>query len=316
MDLLSDVLSSLRLRGDLYFLTDFSGDWAVALPPEGQAIRVHLVVRGQCWVDVEGTEKGALLHEGDFALVPHGAAQTLSSEPDLDLEPASLPELMGDGNPDDDGILRYEGRGCSEGRRSRIVCGLCRFDERLSHPMFLGLPPLIVLRARATGDSPWLAEAVRVTILEANLTDVGMREILGRLIEILFIQSIRQKLRATDDPNPFLVAVSDNHLRPALRAMHDELDTDWTVQRLARLSGMSRTQFARRFREALHRTPMQYLTDWRLQKARQWLRETDASVEEIGRRSGYRSQPSFTRRFKERFGVTPLAYRRGSDGRR
>lgn len=309
MDILSDVIASLRLRGGLYFLTDFTGGWAVGIPSDAKAVRVHLVVQGHCWVAVGG-ESATLLREGDFVLVPHGAAQTLAS--DTDLTPISLSSLMGPGNPGDDGVLRYAGPG--DGGRSRLVCGLCRFDERLSHPVMLGLPPCIVLGARSIGDSPWLLEAVRVTTMEANLGDVGMREIMSRLIEVLFIQAIRHQLRATAEAthNAFLAAMSDKHLSSALRAMHEQIDRDWTIGGLARLSGMSRTQFARRFRAVMKQTPMQYLTDWRLQKARQWLRETDASVEAIGLRSGYRSQPSFTRRFKERFGVTPLAYRRAA----
>jgi len=74
---------------------------------------------------------------------------------------------------------------------------------------------------------------------------------------------------------------------------------------------MSRTQFARRFKDVLNQTPMQYLTDWRLQKARQWLKQTGSSVAEMGLRSSYQSLPSFTRRFAERFGVSPATFRRG-----
>ncbi len=311
MDLLSDVFSSLRLRGDLYFLTEFSGKWGVTIPPDRRTIRFHLVAQGQCWVVVDGSTEPVLLNEGDFALIPHGATQTLSSVPEQD--PIHLADLMSDGNPGTDGVLRYGSR--DGGQQCRLVCGFCSFDEHLNHPLFLGLPPIIILGVQSTGDSPWLAEAIRVTTMEANLADVGMRDIISRLIEVLFIQAIRHQLRmSSNDGNPFLIAITDKKLLPAIQAMHGHFESDWTISRLAEISGMSRTQFARRFRDVLDQTPMQYLTDWRLQKARQWLKETDSSVADIGLRSGYQSLPSFTRRFTERFGVSPAAFRRQSYG--
>lgn len=73
---------------------------------------------------------------------------------------------------------------------------------------------------------------------------------------------------------------------------------------------MSRTQFARRFKDTLDQTPIQYLIDWRFATARQLLRDTDLPIADIAFRAGYRSVPSFTHRFKKRFDVTPAAYRR------
>lgn len=57
--------------------------------------------------------------------------------------------------------------------------------------------------------------------------------------------------------------------------------------------------------------PIGYLTNWRLMKARRLLRETDLGIDEIARRCGYQSLPSFTRRFKAVFHLGPGAFRRG-----
>ncbi len=173
---------------------------------------------------------------------------------------------------------------------------------------------MIHLNVGAVGKSPWLADAVRVTTLEANLGDPGMRSIISRLIEILFMQGVRTQTSPTADTgNPFMLAILDRQLHPALQAIHEQLDRDWTLSDLAGVARMSRTQFARRFKDVLQQTPIQYLTNWRLQSARQLLKESDLNVAEIAFRSGYQSLPSFSRRFKERFGVTPAAYRRQSD---
>ncbi len=310
MDLLSDVFSRLRLRGDVYFTTDFSGRWGVQIPSDQRTIRFHLVIHGQCWVTVDGESEPTLLKEREFALIPHGAGQRLSSSPEGNT--VALENLITTDNPDREGVLRYSTRG--SGGRCRLVCGFCRFDGETSHPLFFGLPAMIHLNVGAVGKSPWLADAVRVTTLEANLGDPGMRSIISRLIEILFMQGVRtQTSPSADTGNPFMLAILDRQLHPALQAIHEQLDRDWTLSDLAGVARMSRTQFARRFKDVLQQTPIQYLTNWRLQSARQLLKESDLNVAEIAFRSGYQSLPSFSRRFKERFGVTPAAYRRQSD---
>ncbi len=310
MDLLSDVFSRLRLRGDVYFTTDFSGRWGVQVPPDRRTIRFHLVIQGQCWVTVDGESEPTLLREGEFALIPHGAGQRLSSSPKGNA--VALENLITTDNPNREGVLRHGTRG--SGGQCRLVCGFCRFDDEASHPLFFGLPAMIHLNVDAVGKSPWLADAIRVTTLEANLGDPGMRSIISRLIEILFMQGVRtQTSPSADTGNPFMLAILDRQLSRALQAIHEQPDRDWTLSSLAGVAQMSRTQFARRFKDVLQQTPIQYLINWRLQSARQLLKESDLNVAEVAFRLGYQSLPSFSRRFKERFGVAPAAYRRQSD---
>lgn len=306
MDVLTDVLSNLRLRGDTYFRTEFLGSWGVAVPADGATIRFHLVVRGQCWIAVDG-EEPVLLREGDFALVPHGASQTLSDSSHADS--VSLESLLRAGRLGDDGVLRY---GTDDVRpQTRLVCGFCSFDETLNHPLFVGLPPVLVMSRHVSGSSPWLAEAVRVATMEADLDAIGSVAILSRLTEVLFIHGIRHYRDASSTPDiPFLTAITDPRLKGAIEAMHEHPELEWSLSSLAERSNMSRSRFAQRFKHVLGLTPMQYLTDWRLQKARRMLKDSDLSVAEVAFRCGYQSLPSFTRRFGKRFGVNPGAFRR------
>ncbi len=170
---------------------------------------------------------------------------------------------------------------------------------------------MIVLNTQTIGQVPWLADAIRLTTIEANRSGQGVRAIISRLIEILFMQAIRTQTHLpAGQGNPFMRAIVDPQLAPALKAIHEQLDHDWTLTSLAKTARMSRTQFARRFKDTLDQTPIQYLIDWRLSTARQLLRDTELAIADIAFRSGYRSVPSFTRRFKERFDITPAAYRR------
>jgi transcriptional regulator GlxA family with amidase domain len=92
--------------------------------------------------------------------------------------------------------------------------------------------------------------------------------------------------------------------------MHADPARAWRVGDLAALSAMSRTRFAARFTEAVGQTPMDYLTGWRLMKARGLLASSALGMADIAERCGYASVPSFSRRFKERFGIGPGGFRR------
>jgi transcriptional regulator GlxA family with amidase domain len=53
--------------------------------------------------------------------------------------------------------------------------------------------------------------------------------------------------------------------------------------------------FARNFERALGQTPMQYLTDWRLTLAREYLLANELTMEQIAHRTGYSSPNAFGR---------------------
>ena len=77
MDVLSDILDLLQLRGSLYFRTAFSPPWSVAVPALGRAARFHLAVQGRCSVRI-GTEREVQLNPGDLIVIPGGSAHVLS----------------------------------------------------------------------------------------------------------------------------------------------------------------------------------------------------------------------------------------------
>ncbi|MFX4223995.1 MAG: AraC family transcriptional regulator [Thalassobaculum sp.] len=302
-DVLSDVFSTLRLTSALYFRAELSGRFAVEVPAEARRIRFHLVRHGTCRVSVPGQEP-VTLAPGDVALIPDGARQILSSDPSP--APVSLAELMAQGALSE-GVLRNGEGAASAG----LLCGFCAFDESLDHPVLRDLPPLIVLRPGDLGAEPWTAAGLRLLHLEADFAGPGGTAILSRLIEIVVIQAARRSVGGPGGrPAGFLAALTDPALSRALAAIHGAPERDWRVVDLARLAALSRAGFARRFAETVGATPIDYLTDWRLAKARALLSDTALSMDDIAERCGYRSVPSFTRRFKARFGEGPGAFRR------
>lgn len=306
-DSLSDVFSTLRLTGEIFFRADIAGTFAVAVPPQTKQIRFHLVRYGECEVAVDDGP-AVRLGEGDLAIVPNGAGQVLSDGSGRPAVP--LADLLAACPIGADGVLRVG----ESGRPVGLLCGYCRFDEAVEHPVLARLPAMLVLRSRELGAAPWLATSLRLIREEAELGGQGMAGILGRLLEAVFIQAVRRMVAEAPDggtgPGGYLAALADRRLSRAIHAIHAAPERDWTVAQLADLAGMSRAAFARRFAEAVDDSPMGYLTAWRLAKARRLLKETDLATEEIAERCGYASLPSFTRRFKAAFGLGPGSFRR------
>ncbi len=74
-------------------------------------------------------------------------------------------------------------------------------------------------------------------------------------------------------------------------------------------SGLPPTSFARRFRKATGKSPMDYVQSVRIEEARQMLETTNMPVAEIGDEVGYTDTATFRRLFKRRTGLTPVEHR-------
>ena len=107
-------------------------------------------------------------------------------------------------------------------------------------------------------------------------------------------------------------ALRDPVVAGALRALHDDPARPWTVEELGALGGLSRAAFARRFTTLVGRSPLAYLTWWRMTTAGRLLRTADLPLRAVAERSGYSSEFAFAKAFKREYGVAPGQYRKGA----
>jgi AraC-like DNA-binding protein len=84
----------------------------------------------------------------------------------------------------------------------------------------------------------------------------------------------------------------------------------WTVARLAKKVGYSRSPFTVRFTRVVGESPQGYITRVRLQRAAQMLKEGHDSLRAIALAAGYESESSFSKAFKRQFQKTPGHFRR------
>lgn len=85
------------------------------------------------------------------------------------------------------------------------------------------------------------------------------------------------------------------------------------LERLARELGMSYTQFRSFFRRQAGVSPRQFQIDIRINKAKELLRHTEISVQDLAKQLGFSSAFYFSHQFKKKTGVSPLDWRKGGE---
>lgn len=298
--LLGDLLDAIAIRDTAYARADFHGVLGVAMPATERAALLYLVVEGSCLLRVE-SGRGAVLAAGDLALIPGGRAHLVASgevEAGVPLSevrgaaPARCgqPVVLGD---------RRQARTC------RAICGRLTFADALLHPLLHAAPDLLLISGHDRGLHLILDDIVRLIERRMAGGEVTPAESMSRLSEVLFIEALRTGLAQAGDLARLVATVHDRQVSRARALIHEDLGAPWTVERLAKAVCMSRSRFARRFRDLVGVGPMTYVAEQRLQQALRLLQLQNAPVKVVAGAVGFRSPASFTRAFAERFGYPP-----------
>ena len=315
MDAFSEVLSTVRLQGALFFNAEFSAPWSFAsprsdslaphlLPGAEHLVIYHFVMEGSATALVENGETVSL-HAGDIVVFPHGDPHHLGfgSAP-RPQDPAAILKLILSRNL---GPMRSGGGG----EVTRFVCGYMACDRQLCEPILGGLPKVIRVNIREDASGQWLENSIRHLVQEAGSSHPGSSAMLAKLSEALFVDILRRYIaQLPADQTGWLAGTRDPVVGKSLAILHRRPEHPWTVAELAREVGLSRSALVERFSRYLSEPPMAYLTRWRLQLAARALQSTSRSVAEIAVEVGYESEAAFNRAFKREFGQPPARFRR------
>ena len=311
MDPLSDLLHSVRLNGAFFYLSEGVHPWsAVVLPARELRPRVlpasehlicyHIVLSGSCWGSTEG-EQQLRLETGDAIVFPHGDAHFVSSaegQRTRDDVYRSAPNRPLD-------VVRM---GPTAGPRTTLICGYLGCDARPFNPLLASLPRTLHARGITKG---WLSAFPTQVMAESRHPCAGGSSMLTRMAELMFVEVIRQYV-ATLPPTQtgWLAGLRDSVVAAALALLHGDPGRAWTLPELAREAVTSRTVLIERFTTLIGMPPMQYLTQWRLQRASERLVTGSDKIAAIAAEVGYESEAAFSRAFKRITGCSPAAWRR------
>ncbi|MGV7207137.1 AraC family transcriptional regulator [Oxalobacteraceae bacterium A2-2] len=303
MDALSDVLSLLKTHSYRAGGFDAAGAWAIQFPRH-EGIKCYAVMRGACWLAVEGVAQPLRLTEGDCFLLPGGRPFRLAS--DLELAPVDALAVLADGR---NGVLRK----VNGGGEMLLAGGHFTFAGGEGGILLGMLAPIIHMRTEAERAAMrWSLERM---IEELREQRPGCLLVAQQLAQMMLIQALRLHLEAAAQDSGggvgWLYALADKQMGAAINAMHAEPARRWTLAALARQAGMSRSSFAVKFKETVGSSPMDYLTRWRMLLAGDKLSNTSLPISAIAASLGYESDSAFSTAFKRIMGCPPRAYSRG-----
>ncbi len=281
LDVLSKFLASLSLSSKVFAMPTVCGNWKIDTTGTYPA-QFHYIARGSCWLHMKQLAQPMHLRAGDLIAVLHGDWHVLSGSPDL-----SMSETSESGHQ-------------NHGAFTSIICGAFQFTDR-AHKMLIDvLPAYLALTANQLGD--------RFSLLMKMLTDEGIgglqgsSVILDRLSDVLLIIILRHHFETTQPKEGLLAALADTRLNTVMNAMHRQPGEKWTIEKLATLGHLSRSSFIEYFSKTLGETPMQYLTQVRMQEAERLARDTSWSVARIANEIGYATESAFRHAYKRSTG--------------
>jgi AraC-like DNA-binding protein len=317
-DLLSDVLSRVRLAGAIFLRGEYAAPWAfdspeshdlVALlaPGAERLVLFHVIREGRAWVTV-GNDR-IELEAGDVAVLPHADRHLMGSVQPAQPIPIAelLPPPPWQGLP----VCRFDGGG----EKTEVVCGYLKCDDLLFNSFLRRLPPLFRVRPPAGPTAELIQACMRYALDESNHTRQGVVTLMARMPEMLLIEALRLHSEQSAPGTGWLAAINDAVVSRALALLHAEPGRKWTVDELARRAATSRSVLDERFRSLLGQPPMRYVAEWRMQLAAEMLKTTPAKLADIAQAIGYGSEEAFSRAFQRHVGMAPAQWRSEAAGR-
>lgn len=278
IELIDKILSGYRYTGAVILHPTFREAFDDLKPKLQNRLPFHYVEKGSCTISVD--EKEYQLAQGDFIAILKGTEHRLKS---------SLENFV---------------------QETTLICGYFELAAGNNQPLVDSFPEVQVISHKDIVHSRKMKTVMQLLIDEVNCDLLGAKLAVNRLSDVFFTYVLRNILDCDNIDKGILAGLSDKQLVKALAAFHDNFHRQWTLDSLSQIAGLSRTRFIARFQKAIGLTPGTYMTQWRMNWAASQLIETDSIIYDIALSAGYRSDASFSRVFRQQFGVPPSEYRK------
>ena len=303
MDIVSDILHLLSLRASVYFHSRLCGHWAINGANEYSAT-FHLIARGNCWLHIPSKQQRIPLTSVDLLVFPRDIVHSISHSDTTPIneqfERTLASELL---NSTDTTSVNASAE-------TSLICGYFDFDSPLANPLLNAMPDVLHIKSEDPGRSSRMNSILRFITTETESDLPGSDSVVDKLSEILFIHVIRAFMQQQESNTGLLAALTHPQINKSIQDVHRRPEYQWSLDSLAAVAGMSRSSYASHFKQLTHITPMQYVTEWRMQLAYERLRSGSEPVSKIAESAGYYTEASFRKAFKQHMGIPPGSVRK------
>ena len=313
---LSRALSGLHLVGAKWATIDIGPGYGFSLDANSEMFAVHFVLDGELQLSCAHGEPQRV-GIGESVILPNGTAHVIRTGPGARLE-----RLSRIGRDERENYSAFEGEdspshlfiGCDrhQGGAATVLSG----QMSLTWPQDL-LPPRDLLPKVIEGMPGYRGNPQSAGQAVASLREMadapGGTICLARFAHLLVTRRLREQLLN----EPALVSESPRSgvaISRVIQAIRLEPGFGWSVSSLARQAGMSRSGFAEKFRLETGRTPMEVVTEARMEMAARLLRRSREPIKAISASAGYSSSTAFIRTFRRQYGRSPTEFRQAAVG--
>ena len=309
MDVLGDILASLRLTGGVILEGHARGDWCVTsqfmpedveqiFPGCAHVIAYHYIQSGTVYADIPG-HPPVRAPAGSIILLPRNDRHRLYTE--ASEKPVDSHEFVVAGAQGEIAMFNI-----GEGEESAdFYCGFLGAAED-NHPLLESLPPILLIEDVKAAQEDWLESNLKFLTSSRQSS-----ETIASVASLLFAQAIRSYL---DELGPgeggWLAGLRDPAVAKALGYIHGHYAEDLDVEMIAREAGLSRSVLGERFAALLGEPPMRYCAGWRMRQAANMLRDGRENTANIAYAVGFNSEAAFNRAFKREYGEPPVTWKR------
>lgn len=132
----------------------------------------------------------------------------------------------------------------------------------------------------------------------SGVSDHEIRRHLGKLAESWFLHPERNNKEFKQI------------MKSACDFIHEHYQDDLTLTQMAEYTGLSISHFSSLFKRHTGESLVAYINQVRVEKAKEWLRNSNDKIYLIAEKAGFSSQPYFIRVFKNVMGMSPNEYRK------
>lgn len=304
---MSALVDSARAEGAFVLRSLVSPPWSMRIDDEAP-LCIIVTTRGTAAL-VLGDGREFWLKPGDVAILRDTAGSYVvanhpSTAPRVSIDRDQNPHVLLEHDPPM-AVLGVRSWGNDPDPETILVSGTYQGRGEVSDTLMTLLPDVAVVRA-AEGADP----LIQLLADEIVRDELGQEKMLDRLLDLALIRALRSWLSENQEGANWLSASQDATIGRALRLIHADPGADWTVASLATAVSLSRSGFSRRFTELVGTPPMAYLTDFRLRRAADLLREPRLTLSAIADEVGYGSAFALSSAFRRQRGESPRDYRR------
>ena len=197
------------------------------------------------------------------------------------------------------------------------------WEDDLEH-LSIFLDPRLLVRAAGEGfrgerielvdtcsaDDPLIRHIGLTLLAEIGATGSTARLYVDSLVNTLAVHLLKNYAAFEPKWKSFSGGLAGYRLRRATEFIEASLADDLSLAEIARAADLSPYHFARAFKESTGLTPLRYLMDRRIDRAKHLLADTELSIVEISHTVGFKNQSHFTTIFRRLTTTTPKAYRK------